>query len=247
MSSLVTDRLMGQGRLEGNRVLVMFNTMSIVNNHGCVMNGHDSFVVDQWLVVNKSLVVNQWIVVNNCLVMRDWHDMMYDGLVNVVDFDVGASVLVDEGPLVMLLNCRDFRRFVSGLPRWKLVVIGVMMETIVGMADLAIEASIVSAEMWTENSGVRRVVMARRTVILRVFVVLSLMSGLVMVVLGLEVALMSLREWLLVVFSVIDVHLDGLFLMWSDQRAVVLIEVHLGVGVCRLPVFPIEIAVMTVG
>ena len=236
MSSLVTDRLMGQGRLEGNRVLVMFNTMSIVNNHGCVMNGHDSFVVDQWLVVNKSLVVNQWIVVNNCLVMRDWHDMMYDGLVNVVDFDVGASVLVDEGPLVMLLNCRDFRRFVSGLPRWKLVVIGVMMETIVGMADLAIEASIVSAEMWTENSGVRRVVMARRTVILRVFVVLSLMTGLVMVVLGLEVTMLLLHVRLLVVGVVVDVLTDGLGVLRCDQSRMVSIKVHLRVSVFRLEV-----------
>ena len=115
--------------------------------------------------------------------------------------------------------------------------VNMMSFAVVAIAQVAFTVDMV--DLWV---GV-----ARCAVILGVLEVLSLGVRLVMVVLGLEVALMSLRERLLVVFAVIDVHLDGLFLMWSDQRAVVPIEVHLGVGVCRLPVFPIEIAVMTVG
>ena len=80
--------------------------------------------------------------------------------------------------------------------------------------------------------------------ILRVLVVLSLARRLVMVVLALKIVLIDVR--LLVVFVVIDVLTDGLVLDWSDERAVVLIEVHLGVGVFWLIVFPIEIAVMIV-
>ena len=115
--------------------------------------------------------------------------------------------------------------------------VNMMSIAVAAIAQVAFTVDVV--DLWVGVAG--------RAVILGVLEVLGLGVRLVMVVLGLEVALMSLREWLLVVFAVIDVLCDGLFLMWSDQRAVVLIEVHLGVGVCRLPVFPIEIAVMTVG
>ena len=75
------------------------------------------------------------------------------------------------------------------------------------------------------------VTMTRRTVILRVFVVLSIGLVVVMVILGLEVALLALGVRLLVVAVVVDVLADGLVMLGSNHGAVVLIEMDLRVAV----------------
>ena len=75
------------------------------------------------------------------------------------------------------------------------------------------------------------ITMARRTVILRVFVVLSISLVVVMVILGLEVALLALGVRLLVVAVVVDVLADGLVMLGSNHGAVVLIEMNLRVTV----------------
>ena len=75
------------------------------------------------------------------------------------------------------------------------------------------------------------VTMTRRTVILRVFVVLSIGLVVVMVILGLEVALLALSVRLLVVAVVVDVLADGLVMLGSNHGAVVLIEMDLRVAV----------------
>ena len=75
------------------------------------------------------------------------------------------------------------------------------------------------------------ITMARRTVILRVFVVLSISLVVVMVILGLEVALLALGVRLLVVAVVVDVLADRLVMLGSNHGAVVLIEMNLRVTV----------------
>lgn len=86
VSSLMTDGLVSQGRLEVNRVLVVVN-VCLVDNDGWVVNG--------------SLMVHHWLVVHNCFVMHDWHDVVDDSLSNLVDINVSASVLVDKGCVVV--------------------------------------------------------------------------------------------------------------------------------------------------
>ena len=91
------------------------------------------------------------------------------------------------------------------------------------------------------------VTMTRRTVILRVFVVLSIGLVVVMVILGLEVALLALGVRLLVVAVVVDVLADGLVMLGSNHSAVVLIEMDLRVAVDWLVMSSISAGGMVCG
>ena len=91
------------------------------------------------------------------------------------------------------------------------------------------------------------VTMTRRTVILRVFVVLSIGLVVVMVILGLEVALLALGVRLLVVAVVVDVLADGLVMLGSNHGAVVLIEMDLRVAVDWLVMSSISAGGMVCG
>ena len=91
------------------------------------------------------------------------------------------------------------------------------------------------------------ITMARRAVILRVLVVLSICLVVVVVVLGLEVTLLALSVRLLVVAVVVDVLANGFVVLGSNHSAVVLVEVDLRVAVDWLVMVGIDAAGVVCG
>lgn len=77
---------------------------------------------DGW-VVHESLV-NKWLVVDNSLVMSKWYDVVDDGLLVFMDVDVGASILVDKGSIVV---------------HWLVVMLGVVHGLSMGLNFFALD------------------------------------------------------------------------------------------------------------
>ena len=83
---------------------------------------HDGWVVHESLVNNWR--ANKWLVVDNSLVMSKWYDVVDDGLLVFMDVDVGASILVDKGSIVV---------------HWLVVMLGVVHGLSMGLNFFALD------------------------------------------------------------------------------------------------------------